>query len=105
MTSFYRRCDNPKPEHGGYYCSGEKVKTESCNTHACPGKTLFVKKIAINQKFIILYKSFQISQKNPRNKNLKCVLISGVNYSIEVSFMLCNFIDHSTVLRDDTFLH
>lgn len=31
-----RECDNPKPQNGGRYCLGERVKYESCNIQECP---------------------------------------------------------------------
>ncbi|XP_059469110.1 A disintegrin and metalloproteinase with thrombospondin motifs 9-like isoform X2 [Neocloeon triangulifer] len=31
-----RECDNPRPENGGKYCIGERVRYHSCNTQDCP---------------------------------------------------------------------
>jgi len=31
-----RECNNPKPENGGQYCLGERVRYRSCNTQECP---------------------------------------------------------------------
>ncbi|KAM8854448.1 A disintegrin and metalloproteinase with thrombospondin motifs 15-like [Synchiropus picturatus] len=31
-----RKCDNPIPENGGKYCTGLRVKYQSCNLNPCP---------------------------------------------------------------------
>ncbi|XP_076081403.1 coadhesin-like [Mytilus galloprovincialis] len=31
-----RLCDNPPPSHGGEYCNGKTLDTDTCNTHECP---------------------------------------------------------------------
>lgn len=31
-----RECDAPRPFNGGKYCSGQKTRFRSCNTHDCP---------------------------------------------------------------------
>ncbi|XP_071145403.1 SCO-spondin-like [Mytilus edulis] len=36
--SYKRSCTNPAPAHGGATCSGSDSKSESCNTHNCPGR-------------------------------------------------------------------
>ncbi|XP_065156708.1 A disintegrin and metalloproteinase with thrombospondin motifs 12-like isoform X2 [Atheta coriaria] len=37
-----RECNNPRPQHRGRYCLGERKKTKICNTQLCPeGSTPF----------------------------------------------------------------
>ena len=31
-----RTCTNPRPQHGGFNCSGHSQETITCNTHQCP---------------------------------------------------------------------
>ena len=31
-----RDCDRPEPTKGGLYCTGDRVRYESCNTQDCP---------------------------------------------------------------------
>ena len=31
-----RECDNPAPSRGGFYCIGDRVRYQSCNTQQCP---------------------------------------------------------------------
>jgi len=33
----FRQCNQPTPKHGGKYCNGAKLATQSCNTDECPG--------------------------------------------------------------------
>ncbi|XP_076766827.1 A disintegrin and metalloproteinase with thrombospondin motifs 1 [Xylocopa sonorina] len=35
----YRKCNNPRPQHGGYHCFGNRVEYSSCNTRECPPGT------------------------------------------------------------------
>ena len=35
-----RECNNPRPEHGGLECRGEKRDTKDCYRKACPGVQL-----------------------------------------------------------------
>ncbi|CAK5103924.1 unnamed protein product [Meloidogyne enterolobii] len=32
----YRDCDSPRPEHGGKYCTGQRVRYRTCAIHECP---------------------------------------------------------------------
>ncbi|KAK6639908.1 hypothetical protein RUM43_008184 [Polyplax serrata] len=32
----YRDCDNPRPQNGGKYCTGRRVRYKSCGTRDCP---------------------------------------------------------------------
>ena len=32
-----RKCDNPRPDHGGRDCPGHDSGRTQCNTHKCPG--------------------------------------------------------------------
>ncbi|KAL7079607.1 hypothetical protein ACQ4LE_001262 [Meloidogyne hapla] len=32
----YRDCDTPRPEHGGKYCTGQRVRYRTCAIHECP---------------------------------------------------------------------
>ena len=32
-----RKCDNPKPEHGGKNCAGNDEEEKTCNTQLCTG--------------------------------------------------------------------
>ncbi|XP_066568227.1 A disintegrin and metalloproteinase with thrombospondin motifs 12 [Amia ocellicauda] len=42
VQSAERECNNPKPEFGGKYCTGERKRYRICNTKACPtGKPSF----------------------------------------------------------------
>ncbi|CAG7721092.1 unnamed protein product, partial [Allacma fusca] len=34
-----RECDNPAPSNGGRYCTGPRVRYESCNTHECDNES------------------------------------------------------------------
>lgn len=36
-----RECNNPSPQHGGNYCTGDRVRYRSCNTQECPRPTDF----------------------------------------------------------------
>ncbi|MBN3319290.1 ATS12 metalloproteinase, partial [Atractosteus spatula] len=36
VQSAERECNNPKPEYGGKYCTGERKRYRICNTKACP---------------------------------------------------------------------
>lgn len=31
-----RFCDSPKPQYGGHFCIGERVRYESCKLRECP---------------------------------------------------------------------
>uniref|UniRef100_A0A8C4QSZ4 ADAM metallopeptidase with thrombospondin type 1 motif, 10 n=1 Tax=Eptatretus burgeri TaxID=7764 RepID=A0A8C4QSZ4_EPTBU len=39
VSSSERKCDNPKPTHGGTYCLGVRGRYRSCNTEDCPAGT------------------------------------------------------------------
>ena len=39
IRSSTRECDNPPPSHGGLYCTGDRVRYQSCNTDKCPPGT------------------------------------------------------------------
>ena len=36
IRSSRRECDDPAPSHGGRYCTGDRVRYQSCNTAKCP---------------------------------------------------------------------
>ena len=36
-----RACNSPAPMYGGKACPGLNYNTRSCNTHACPGMSMF----------------------------------------------------------------
>ncbi|KAG0723457.1 A disintegrin and metalloproteinase with thrombospondin motifs 20 [Chionoecetes opilio] len=40
VRSSTRRCDSPLPRYGGNYCTGERVRYESCIGKPCPAGTL-----------------------------------------------------------------
>ncbi|KAK3089633.1 hypothetical protein FSP39_005227 [Pinctada imbricata] len=40
VESGYRRCDGPKPRHGGKYCVGLRIRYRSCNIKTCPDNDL-----------------------------------------------------------------
>lgn len=48
----HRQCNQPIPKHGGRYCKGTKLETQSCNTDDCPG--MFVKTIEELRNYVIV---------------------------------------------------
>ncbi|XP_042241182.1 A disintegrin and metalloproteinase with thrombospondin motifs 20-like isoform X2 [Homarus americanus] len=40
VRSSTRHCDDPKPTYGGRYCTGERVRYESCIMKPCPSEAL-----------------------------------------------------------------
>ena len=36
-----RECDNPVPDGGGLYCTGDRLRYQSCNTNKCPQQSDF----------------------------------------------------------------
>ena len=43
----YRRCDNPRPEHGGRPCRGDELQRKPCTLGDCEGKAWL--------RFILVY--------------------------------------------------
>ena len=34
-----RKCDNPRPQHGGKLCVGDEQEVQACEKKKCPGES------------------------------------------------------------------
>lgn len=49
----YRECNNPKPQNGGRFCSGESIHSETapCNTNSCDGMPFLLILLSIFRQY------------------------------------------------------
>ena len=47
-----RRCENPKPAHGGDQCIGDAVEVKDCKLRECPGIVFSTQHCSLGATFI-----------------------------------------------------